>query len=180
MVRAHVVVPARIPLNGAAVVGLVELGKTAAALKEKRKLGTMKISERSLEETLPTTDINLLHKVGELDTRTYNLCKTNGFKNLDDLTEYYLEHGTFKQLRNCGVISNHLLIKLCKRHATNPQNVLYLEEDALKFERFEMARKALENGYIDALVLLGRNSSVVEHDRTIKGKLGICRTSNLD
>ena len=131
------------------------------------------------EETLATTDINLLYRIGELDTRTYNLCRTNGFRDLDDLTEYYLEHGTFKQIRYCGVISNQLLINLCKRHSKNTQNVMYLEEGALEFDRFEMARKALENGYIDALVLVGRTNSFLEDSRTIKGKLGICHIRSL-
>ena len=135
--------------------------------------------QSTIEEELRPTDIKLLHGLRELDTRTYNLCKTNGFNDLDDLTEYYLEHGTFKQLRNCGVISNHVLINLCKRHAQKEENILYLEENALEFHRYELAKSALKSGFIDALVLLKPSGSVRRGNKIIKGKLGICASNNI-
>lgn len=139
----------------------------------------MMIQEQKQEEK-PQLTIELLHKLNELDTRAYNLCKTNGFTHIDELIDYYLEHGTFKKLRNCGSISNLALINICKRHSSNRTNTMRLDVGALTFDRFDRAKQALESGYIDALVLVNRTRSVLQDSQTITGNLGICFNSSID
>lgn len=129
------------------------------------------VDQEEKQQQGPATE--LLRSIGEMDARTYNVCKTHGFTHLGELVEYYLEHGTFKKLRHCGAIANLKLINICKRYSTNKTNTIKLEARALTFKHFERARQALESGYIDALVVVNSARNVLEDEQTIQGKLGI-------
>ncbi|MFM1876442.1 MAG: hypothetical protein RL266_2179 [Bacteroidota bacterium] len=114
---------------------------------------------------------------GDMDSRRYHLCKLHGVHTLEQLMEHYLEFGTFLGWRHCGQLSNIALINVCKKYSKLEQNVLKLEKKAMEFRNRELAFKALESGFVDAIVFTkGNNDAGLGGKLQVQGRVAVCNS----
>ncbi len=50
-----------------------------------------------------------------ISQRAYNACKANGLTDLECLINYYLKNKDFTNLKNCGIMSDFELKRLCEK-----------------------------------------------------------------
>lgn len=56
-------------------------------------------------------------KIAEgLSERAKNICLDNGFDSLFKVLDYYIEHGSFAELRNCGKKTNEELVEMAQKY----------------------------------------------------------------
>ena len=128
----------------------------------------------SFVETAPIT-IKQLLETGDLDARTYNLCSAYGMKNISDIQHYYAKYGSFQSWRNCGLIAEQRLISVCKKYSRIVENVLVVDSAPEHFDRINQAKKALDLGLIDALVIINGKANINSlGKKRIEGKVGLC------
>ncbi|MCF8464178.1 MAG: hypothetical protein K9G41_05030 [Flavobacteriales bacterium] len=114
---------------------------------------------------------------GDMDSRRYHLCKLHGVHTLEQLLEYFLEFGTFLGWRHCGQLSNIALINVCKKYSKLEKNVLKLERKAIEFRNRELAFKALESGFVDAIVFTKTTNNHEPGGRLqIQGRVAVCNS----
>lgn len=125
-------------------------------------------------ETAPVT-LKQLMEVGDLDSRTYNLCRMYRMETVADLQHYYATTGTFQKWRGCGLIAEQRLISVCKKYSNAIENVLVVDSAPQHFERLKQAKRALDLGMIDALVIVGSHSAVTSlGKKRVEGTIGLC------
>jgi hypothetical protein len=117
-----------------------------------------------------------LMSYGGIDSRRYNLCKVHGVHTLAQLMEHYLEFGTFLGWRHCGQLSNIMLVGVCKKYSKLDQNVLRLERKAVEFDNREVAFKALESGFVDAIIFTKpRKVEGYLDTLQLQGRIAVCK-----
>lgn len=87
-----------------------------------------------------------------IKVRCYNVCKDNNLLTINDLHKYYLKHGSFEKLRNCGRKSNEELVEICKNYQTDvsEEKNEFLNIDALKkiITNLSKAQREVINNFI--------------------------------
>jgi len=63
--------------------------------------------------------LNYLREKYRLSKRAYNACKANGLTDLECLMNYYRKNKDFSNLRNCGIMSDFKLKKLCEQFSSS-------------------------------------------------------------
>ena len=77
-----------------------------------------KNDERKDYDDIPLED--LIYKEN-LSKRSVNVCFNQELLNLEQIVNYYLQNGSFNNLRNCGVKSDIELVKICKKYQGRTQ-----------------------------------------------------------
>ena len=130
-------------------------------------------------EQARTSELTLkeLMALDGMDHRRYNLCKTHGIYTLAQLIDHYLEFGSFLGWRNCGQLSNLMLISTCKKYSRVDTNVLRLERKPMEFSDRDVAFSALESGFVDAVIFIKpSDSSTSEGKVLIEGRVAVCKS----
>lgn len=81
-----------------------------------------------------------LQQMESLSQRALNVCYEGALDTLFKILYYYLEHTTFREIRNCGLKTNIELIDLSKKYINTYGVSFYnlrLSEPELKFEEFK-------------------------------------------
>jgi hypothetical protein len=125
-------------------------------------------------------ELKELVEYGELDSRRLNLCKLHGVYTVAQLLHHYLEFGTFLGWRHCGQLSNIALISICKKYSKLDQNVLKLERKPFEFTDRNLALKALDAGFIDAIVFTNKHQQTESGRLQVEGRVAYCRSSGAD
>lgn len=127
-------------------------------------------------KTLTDIDISLaqLREIGELDVRSFNLCKRNGFDTVRELIEYHEEVGDFRGLQNCGHISDLTLKKICRKYSNLNENALHIHSKPVEFNNTERALRALRSGFIDVLVITRGTVDTTTWQNQLSGVIGVC------
>jgi hypothetical protein len=121
-------------------------------------------------------ELKELVEYGELDSRRLNLCKLYGVHTVAQLIHHYLEFGTFSGWRHCGKLSNIMLISICKKYSRLDQNVLKVERKAFEFTDRNLALKALDAGFVDAIVFTNKHQQTDMGRLQIDGRVAYCRS----
>lgn len=66
--------------------------------------------------TVETKMLKIIHLDEVLSKKAYELCSNNEIYNFKELQECFLNHGSFKHFRKCGVKTNNELIDLCLKN----------------------------------------------------------------
>lgn len=91
--------------------------------------------------------IDEIHKNEDISVRSYNVCKYNGLKSIEDLQKYYLKYNSFENLRNCGRRSNEELIELCNKYQSKIFDGKNTEIQTFSLERiiYSLTKSQREN-----------------------------------
>lgn len=84
--------------------------------------------------------IEELQQMEGLSQRTKNVCLEGSLDTLNKILYYYMEHNTFRDIRNCGMKTNLELISLSKRYISSHSltlNHFRLSEPELTFEELK-------------------------------------------
>lgn len=69
-----------------------------------------------MEKNTKNLILEELYEIENLTERTYNICKNNNLKDLDNILNYFLENRNFLNLRQCGRRSNGELLEVCNKY----------------------------------------------------------------
>jgi len=64
-------------------------------------------------------NLDFLQEKYRLSQRAYNACKASGLTDLECIINYFKENKNFKNLNNCGVMSDFELKRLCEKFILN-------------------------------------------------------------
>jgi hypothetical protein len=69
-----------------------------------------------------TTEVSTINDIllEKLTVRALNVCLKAGLNSIAKLLEYYREHNTFRELKNCGLNTDQELISLCAKYGQEP------------------------------------------------------------
>lgn len=118
-----------------------------------------------------------LKDTGDIDLRSYNLCKHHDISTVQQLIEHFMEFGSFLDWPNCGQICNIILVRACKKYSKVDLNVLRLDRKALEFNSKSLAFKALESGFVDAIVFTNTPNCSDSFGRLqLQGRIAVCKS----
>lgn len=122
---------------------------------------------------MPT--IQQLYANKEIRTRSYRVCAKNGLEDTDQLIAHFKEHGTFRNLKSCGLIVQHELKGVCEYYSlvddSEPENL----EQPIKYADVRSGQRAIQLGHIDLLVVSVTGKPQLESDISqFKGRVGWC------
>lgn len=122
------------------------------------------INQNSIDNNCDTPDqvynlsnisLNDLVKNENLSARSCNVCNDNGLKDLPSIIAYYWEYRSFKNLRNCGRLSDLELIDLCKKYEIliEKSSIVGLKENPinpiiLKIDSLTVKQKQIINNFL--------------------------------
>lgn len=116
--------------------------------------------------------IDEIYRNKEISVRSYHVCKYNNITSLRDIRNYYLEHKSFYQLRNCGTKSNEELIKICNKYSTEyiyGREIEANKENSFKTIISELTR--VQRDVINNFILINTNTLSVRSKNAITSLL---------
>lgn len=103
-------------------------------------------------------DSNIIHLDEVLSKKAYDICLDNEIYNFNELQECFLNHGSFKHFRKCGIKTNSELVELCLK---NIDDSLVKKTVKLKTKKNKPSGGKIKNSN---LVYLDDNLSVEAYD----------------
>lgn len=83
---------------------------------------------------------NIIHLDEVLSKKAYDICSDNEIYNFNELQECFLNHGSFKDFRKCGIKTNNELVELCLKNSDDSleKKIVKLKPKKIKRSRGEI------------------------------------------
>lgn len=102
--------------------------------------------------------LDVLYQNERISKRSIGVCRIANLNTLKEVIEYYYKHGTFIEIRNCGIKSDKELIEICKKYINNPFRVIETPQTIIDrsieeiFNKLNPFKRGLLNRYIQFLI----------------------------